>query len=80
MEILQSHATVGFKTGGGKTDNLLSAAIGAGWNKVLTLSRNGKTVKTLVRQMPHDTRYAVGSKMVYGSGSKWVVIAVEDAK
>ena len=48
-------------------------------NKLLTLTRDGRTIKALARQMPHDEPAIVGRKFRHGTGKMWHVVAVEDA-
>lgn len=48
-------------------------------NKLITLTRDGKTVKTLERQMAHDVQLRAGKKFKHGSGKMWTVVSVEDA-
>lgn len=48
-------------------------------NKLVTLTRDGKTIKTLVRQMAHDVQLTTGRKFKHGSGKCWVVVSIEDA-
>jgi hypothetical protein len=45
-------------------------------NITATLSRKGKTVSTLFRQLPHDDKVVVGGKVRWGSGAMWLVVAV----
>jgi len=46
-------------------------------NKLLTLARNGKTIRVSVRQMPHDVAAVVGKKFKYDTGAMWLVLAIE---
>lgn len=48
-------------------------------NKMLTLTRDGRTIKALARQMPHDEQAVVGRKFHHGTGKMWIVMAVENA-
>ena len=47
-------------------------------NKLMTITRDGKTIKTLVRQMAHDVQMRSGMKYKHGSGKGWVVVSVEE--
>jgi len=44
--------------------------------KTVVLNRNGETIKTQIRQMPHDEPVVIGKKIKYGSGPMWLVVAV----
>jgi hypothetical protein len=48
-------------------------------NKLVTLTRDGKTIKALVRQMSHDVQLIAGKKYKHGSGKCWMVVSVEAA-
>lgn len=48
-------------------------------NKLVTLTRDGKTIKTLARQMAHDVQLIAGKKYKHGSGKCWIVVSVEPA-
>ena len=47
-------------------------------NKLLTLTRDGKTIKALARQMPHDDQAVIGKKFRHGTGKMWIVGNVEE--
>jgi len=44
---------------------------------ILTIQRDNKTQKVLIRQLPHDVQYPVGAKIKWGSGPKWTVTHVQ---
>jgi hypothetical protein len=48
-------------------------------NKLMTITRDGKTIKTLVRQMAHDVQMKAGMKYKHGSGRCWIVVGIEEA-
>lgn len=48
-------------------------------NKLVTLTRDAKTIKILVRQMSHDVPLIAGKKYKHGSGKCWIVVSVEPA-
>jgi hypothetical protein len=48
-------------------------------NKLVTITRDGKTIKTLVRQMSHDVQLVVGKKYKHDTRKAWIVVAIEDA-
>lgn len=46
-------------------------------NVKLTLTRDGKTRYTQIRQLSHDTVAVVGARFKWGSGKCWIIAAVE---
>lgn len=45
-------------------------------NKNFTIERGGETREIVIRQLPHDEQYGVGSRIKWGSGKMWAVTGV----